>query len=83
MPALSEAGGAFYRDVTPGRYHISVDSYYSHLTEAERLKKAYELIGLIEEIKRGPEMPPPLEYRPEENGEEPPPSGIGGRLTRL
>jgi hypothetical protein len=24
---VSEAGGAFYRDVVPGRYHISVDSY--------------------------------------------------------
>jgi len=25
---VSEAGGAFYRDVAPGRYRISVDSYY-------------------------------------------------------
>jgi len=24
---VSEPGGAFYRDVAPGRYHISVDSY--------------------------------------------------------
>jgi len=24
---VSEPGGAFYRDVTPGRYHIHVDSY--------------------------------------------------------
>jgi hypothetical protein len=24
---LSEPGGAFYRDVTPGNYHVSVDSY--------------------------------------------------------
>jgi hypothetical protein len=24
---VSEAGGAFYRDVPPGRYHIHVDSY--------------------------------------------------------
>ena len=53
---------------------------YSTLTEEERLKKAHDL---IREIPRGPEMPPPLEYRPEENDEEPQPSGIGGRLTRL
>jgi hypothetical protein len=25
---VTEAGGAFYRDVVPGRYRISVDSYY-------------------------------------------------------
>src|SRR5260370_42595121 len=24
----SEAGGTFYRDVPPGRYHVSVDSYF-------------------------------------------------------
>jgi hypothetical protein len=50
--------------------------------EAERLRKAHELVGLIHEIQRGPEMPPPLEYRPEEPEEdEPKPSvrrgGIG------
>jgi hypothetical protein len=27
VAGVSEAGGAFYRDVAPGRYHISVDSY--------------------------------------------------------
>ena len=27
VAGVSEAGGAFYRDVVPGRYHISVDSY--------------------------------------------------------
>ncbi len=25
--AISEPGGSFYRDVTPGHYHITVDSY--------------------------------------------------------
>jgi hypothetical protein len=28
VAGVSEPGGAFYRDVAPGRYHISVDSYY-------------------------------------------------------
>lgn len=28
VAGVSEAGGAFYRDVAPGRYRISVDSYY-------------------------------------------------------
>jgi hypothetical protein len=28
VAGVSEPGGAFYRDVSPGRYHISVDSYY-------------------------------------------------------
>jgi hypothetical protein len=65
------------------RQQVDVKTDYANLTEAERLKKAYELLGLIEEIKRGPERPPPLEYRPEENDEEPQRSGIGGRLTRL
>jgi hypothetical protein len=46
------------------KQQVDLKHDYTHLTEAERLKKAYELIGLIEEIKRGPEMPPPLEYRP-------------------
>ena len=27
VAGVSEPGGAFYRDVAPGRYHISVDSY--------------------------------------------------------
>ena len=27
VAGVSEAGGAFYRDVAPGAYHISVDSY--------------------------------------------------------
>ena len=27
VAGVSEAGGAFFRDVAPGRYHISVDSY--------------------------------------------------------
>jgi len=27
VAGVSVAGGAFYRDVAPGRYHISVDSY--------------------------------------------------------
>ena len=65
------------------KQQVDLKHDYSQMTEAERLKKAYELIGLIEEIKRGPEMPPPLEYRPEENDEKPQPSGIGGRLRRL
>jgi hypothetical protein len=66
------------------RQQLDVKTDYSLLTAEERLKKAYELIGLIEEIKRGPEMPPPLEYHPEETDEEPQPTGgIGGRLRRL
>jgi hypothetical protein len=28
VAGVSEPGGAFYRDLAPGRYHISVDSYY-------------------------------------------------------
>jgi len=28
VAGVSEPGGAFYRDVAPGHYHISVDSYY-------------------------------------------------------
>ena len=31
VAGVSEAGGAFYRDVAPGRYHISVDSYVEDL----------------------------------------------------
>jgi hypothetical protein len=31
VAGVSEPGGAFYRDVAPGRYHISVDSYYQDL----------------------------------------------------
>jgi hypothetical protein len=27
VAGVSAAGGAFYRDVAPGRYHVSVDSY--------------------------------------------------------
>ena len=60
------------------RQQVDVKHDYSHMTEEERLRKAYELIGLIEEIKRGPEMPPPLEYRGEEPEEdEPQGGGIG------
>ena len=62
---------------------IDIKHDYSQMTEAERLRKAHELVGLIHEIQRGPELPPPLEYRPEESDEEPQPSGIGGRLPRL
>ena len=62
---------------------IDIKHDYSQMTEAERLKKAHELVGLIREIQKGPELPPPLEYRPEEPDEEPQPSGIGGRLRRL
>jgi hypothetical protein len=32
IAGVSEPGGAFYRDVPPGRYHISTDSYYSDPT---------------------------------------------------
>jgi len=31
VAGVSAAGGAFYRDVAPGRYHISVDSYVQDL----------------------------------------------------
>src|SRR2546423_2421266 len=31
VAGVSVAGGAFYRDVAPGRYHISVDSYVQDL----------------------------------------------------
>ena len=63
------------------RQQVDVKTDYSLWTEEQRLRKVHEIIGLIEEIKRGPEMPPPLEYRWEE-AEEEPPSGIGGRLRR-
>jgi hypothetical protein len=65
------------------RQQLDLKHDYSQMSEAERLKKAHELVGLIHEIQRGPELPPPLEYRPEEPEEEPQPSGIGGRLRRL
>ena len=32
IAGVSEPGGAFYRDVPPGRYHISADSYYRDAT---------------------------------------------------
>ena len=51
------------------RQQVDLKTDYSLLTEEERLKKAHELIGLIQEIQRGPELPPPLEYRPEEDGD--------------
>jgi hypothetical protein len=73
-----------HRDTWGEKAQVDVKHDYSNMTEAERLRKAHELIGLIEEIKRGPEMPPPLEYHPEETDEEPQPTGgIGGRLRRL
>jgi hypothetical protein len=31
IAGVSEPGGAFYRDVPPGRYRISTDSYYNDL----------------------------------------------------
>ena len=31
VAGVSVAGGAFYRDVAPGRYHVSVDSYVQDL----------------------------------------------------
>jgi len=31
VAGVSVAGGAFYRDIAPGRYHISVDSYVPDL----------------------------------------------------
>jgi hypothetical protein len=66
------------------KQQVDLKHDYSHLTEEERLKKAYELVDLIREIQRGPEMSRPLEYRPEETDEEPQPTGgIGGRLRRL
>ena len=63
------------------RQQVDLKTDCSHMTEAARLQKVHELIGLVEDIKRGPEMPPSLEYRREE-AEEEPPSGIGGRLRR-
>jgi hypothetical protein len=67
-----------HRDIWGDRQQVDVKTDYSLLTEEERLKKAYELIGLIEEIKRGPEMPPPLEYRGEEPEEDEPAERGGG-----
>jgi hypothetical protein len=73
-----------HRDTWGEATKVDVKHDYSQMTEAERLKKAHELVGLIHEIQRGPELPPPLEYRPEETDEEPQPTGgIGGRLRRL
>ena len=66
------------------KQQVDVKTDYSLWTEEQRLRKVHEIIGLIEEIKRGPEMPPPLEYRAEEPEEEPQPiGGIGSRLPRL
>ena len=65
-----------HRDTWGEKSQVDVKHDYSHLTEAERLKKAHELVGLVKEIQRGPERPPALEYRPEEP-EDKQPSGIG------
>ena len=72
-----------HRDTWGEATKLDVKHHYSQMTEAERLKKAHELVGLIHQIQKGPELPPPLEYRPEEPEEEPQPSGIGGRLHRF
>ena len=65
------------------RQQVDVKTDYSLWTEEQRLRKVHEIIGLIEQINRGPELPPPLEYRPEEPEEEPQTiGGIGGRLRR-
>ena len=73
-----------HRDTWGEKAQVDVKHDFSHMTEAQRLAKARELIGLVHEINRGPKLPPPLEYRPEEP-EDPQPtptSGIGGRLRR-
>ena len=63
------------------KQQVDLKHDYSHMTEAERLKKAHELVGLIHEIQRGPERPPPLEYRLEEPEEdEPKPTVRGGGI---
>ena len=63
------------------KQQVDLKHDFSHMTEAQRLQKARELIGLVHEIQKGPELPPPLDYRPEEPEEEPQPiGGIGGRL---
>ena len=55
------------------KQRVDLKHDFSHLTEEERLRKVVELIGVIEEIQRGPERPPPLVYRPEEGPDEEPP----------
>ena len=68
-----------HRDTWGDKQQVDVKHDYSHMTEAERLKKAHELVGLIHEIQRGPERAPPLEYRPEEEDEPAPAVRGGGR----
>ena len=72
-----------HRDTWGEKVQADIKHDFSHMTEAQRLAKARELIGLVHEIQRGPELPPPLEYRAEEPEEEPQTTGgIGGRLRR-
>ena len=67
-----------HRDTWGEKAQVDVKHDFSHMTEAQRLQKARELIGLVHEIQKGPELPPPLEYRPEEpEDDQPPPQGIG------
>jgi hypothetical protein len=61
------------------KQRVDLKHDFSHLTEAERLKKAHELVGLVQEIQRGPERPPALEYRVEED-DEPKPVVRGGGI---
>ena len=73
-----------HRDTWGEKAQVDLKHDFSQMTEAQRLQQARELIGLVHEIQKGPELPPPLEYRPEE-AEDPQPtptSGIGRRLSR-
>ena len=52
------------------RQKLDIKSDWSLLTEAERLRKAEELLTMIDEIRNPPPGPPPIVYRPEEPEEE-------------
>jgi hypothetical protein len=64
-----------HRETWGEKAQVDVKHDYSQMTEAERLQKAHELLGLIQEIQRGPERPPALEYRPEEPEQDPQSTG--------
>jgi hypothetical protein len=44
---LSEPGGAFYRDVAPGRYHVSVETYGRDINQSKDLDLAPGAEGFV------------------------------------
>jgi len=61
------------------RQKLDIKSDWSLLTEAERLRKAEELLTMIDEIRNPPPGPPPIVYRCEEpeDPNPPKPGGLG------